>query len=134
MWFRCASERVLAAAVASGAPAYAYRFDHLYSNASIFPTFGLPQICTSVVCHASELPFVFHELPAFSSFTPEEDALATRMGQYWTNFAKGIAPSSDWPAWDPTTRISKVLNVTETTETTSELCGFWDSLSNAYFW
>ena len=133
-WFRCASERFLAAAAASGAPAYAYRFDHLYSNASIFPTFGLPQICTEVVCHASELPFVFHELPSFSNFTVDEDALAARMGVYWTNFAKGLAPSSDWPAWAPATRISKVLNVSETTESTSELCGFWDSLAGAYFW
>jgi hypothetical protein len=125
----------LAGAVAAGTPAYAYRFDHLYSNASIFPTFGLPQICTSVVCHASELPFVFHELPSFASFTPEEDALASRMGGYWTNFAKGLAPDgANWPAWAPATRITRVLNLTETTESTLGMCGFWDSLAGAYFW
>ena len=133
-WFRCASERFLAGAVKNGAPAYAYRFNHLYSNASIFPTFGLPQICSSVVCHASELPFVFHELPSFASFTPDEDALADRMGTYWTNFAKGLAPGAAWPAWDPAARQTLVLNISESVETTAGLCGFWDGLSDAYFW
>ena len=133
-WFRCASERFLAGAVKNGAAAYAYRFNHLYSNASIFPTFGLPQICSSVVCHASELPFVFHELPSFASFTPDEDALADRMGTYWTNFAKGLAPGAAWPAWDPAARQTLVLNNSESVETTAGLCGFWDGLSDAYFW
>ena len=134
LWFRCASERFVAAATANGAVSYVYRFNHLYSNASIFPTFGLPQICASVVCHASELPFVFNELPSFASFTPDEEALALRMGEYWTNFAKGVAPSSAWPPWSPSTRSTLVLNLTETVESTSGLCGFWDSLADAYFW
>ena len=133
-WFRCASERFVATATANGATTYVYRFDHLYSNASIFPGFGLPKICAQVVCHASEIPFVFHELPTFASFTPDEDEFALRMGIYWTNFAKGLAPSSEWPAWSPTSRLTKVLNISETIESTSGLCGFWDSLAGAYFW
>ena len=134
MWFKCASERFVAAATANGATSYVYRFDHLYSNASIFPTFGLPQICAQVVCHASELPFVFHELPSFASFTPDEEAFSLRMGERWTNFAKGVPPSTDWPSWDPSTRSTLVLNISETVESSVELCGFWDSLSDAYFW
>jgi carboxylesterase type B len=134
MWFRCASERFLAGAAQNGAPVFAYRFNHLYSNASIFPTFGLPQICATAICHASELPFVFHELPAFANFTPAEDAFAGRLGSYWANFAKGLAPSATWPMWDPAARSTLVLELNESVETTNELCGFWDSLNDAYFW
>ena len=85
-WFRCASEVFLRSSVSPHV--WAYRFNHLYSNASIFPTFGLPKICASVVCHASELPFVFHNVPSFASFTPPEDVLANAMGTAWGNFAK----------------------------------------------
>ena len=135
MWFRCASERFLFGAAAGGATElHAYRFDHLYSNASIFPTFGLPPICAQVVCHASELPFVFHELPSFTGFTPPEDALALRMGRLWTSFAKGEDISSEWPRWTPATRQTLVLNDTATVESTLELCGVWDSLRDSYFW
>ena len=55
------------------------RYDHVYSNSSIFPTFGLPQICATAVCHASELPFVFHEVPSFTGFTPVEDTFASQV-------------------------------------------------------
>ena len=135
MWFRCASERFLFGAAAAGATElHAYRFDHLYSNASIFPQFGLPDICAHVVCHASELPFVFHELPSFSAFTPEEDSLALTMGRLWTSFAKGEDISADWPRWTPAARQTLVLNETRQVESTLGLCGFWDSLRDAYFW
>lgn len=135
MWFRCASERFLWGAAAGGATQlHAYRYDHVYSNASIFPTFGLPQICASVVCHASELPFVFHELPSFSGFTAAEDALALRMGRLWTSFAKGEALDPEWPLWTPATRQTLVFNLTSHVESTVGLCGFWDSLRDSYFW
>jgi len=135
MWFRCASERFLFGAAAGGATElHAYRFDHLYSNASIFPTFGLPQICSEVVCHASELPFVFHELPSFTGFTPAEDSLSLRMGRLWTSFAKGEDISAEWPRWTTAARQTLVLNDTATLESTLELCGVWDALRDSYFW
>ena len=87
-----------------------------------------------MVCHASELPFVFHELPSFTGFTPPEDDLALRMGRLWTSFAKGEDISSEWPRWTPATRQTLVLNDTTTVESTLELCGVWDSLRDAYFW
>ncbi len=126
-----------------GANAFVYRFDHLYSNASIFPSFGLPKICGGpAVCHASELPFVFGELPAFANFTPAEIALADTMGAFWTSFAKTGNPNggggTTWPAWDTQTRMTLVLNDTLMTESTADGndvdCDFWDSLSGAYFW
>ena len=60
--FRCADELWARAAHAAGAAAYTYRWAHVYSNSSIFPTFGLPEICATMPCHASELPFVFHQV------------------------------------------------------------------------
>lgn len=135
-WFRCASEKFAAAAVAHGVPAYVYRYDHLFSGASIFPQFGLPAICTQDVCHASEIPFVFHnDVPSLNvTFTPDELVLATRMDAYWASFAKFGSPNKDvpagtpiWPAWNAT-RVNVVLNTTITLETSQSLCTFWDSL------
>jgi len=133
-WFRCASEVFLRS---SAAPhLFAYRFNHLYSNASIFPTFGLPQICAEVVCHASELPFVFHNVPSFAAFTPAEDALALAIGAAWANFAKTGDPNGQgaptWPAWTPQGRQTLVLNDTFATESTVGMCGFWDTIGG-YF-
>ena len=56
------------------------------------------------------------------------------MGAFWTSFAKTGNPNSGsispvtWPAWDPTTRLSLVLNLTMNTESSGEMCGFWDAL------
>jgi hypothetical protein len=174
-WFRCASEKFLAGAQAAGTPAWAYRFNHLYSNASIFPGFGLPEICASVVCHASEvrevcvcsnacirqashlccaplsappapppppplsfpqLPFVFQNVPNFTSFTAAELLLSDAMISAWANFARTGNPNGPgapvWPAWEPKQRLSLVLNDTMTSESTAGLCGFWDSIGG-YF-
>ncbi len=108
----------------------------LYSNASIFPTFGLPKVCAQLVCHASELPFVFKNVPNFTSFTPAEAALSDAMQAAWGNFAKTGNPNGPgapaWPAWRPDTRLSLVLNDSFVAESTSGLCGFWDSVGG-YF-
>jgi para-nitrobenzyl esterase len=133
MWFRCSSERFLFSADASAR--YAYRYDHKYSNASIFPTFGLPEICAEVVCHASELPFVFDELPGFTGFTSAEAQLADKMGRLWTTFAKGESiDAAEWPVWEPSKRSTLVFNLTSQVESSSDICDFWDSLADAYFW
>lgn len=137
-WFRCASEQFLAAAARAGAPAFAYRYAHVYSNSSIFPTFGLPEICATSVCHASELPFVFGNVPSFTSFTPAEQALTASMTAFWAAFAKGGDPngpsgSTAWPAWTAGTRMTLVLDETLATESTVGMCGFWDTVSQGYY-
>jgi len=135
-WFRCASEKFVAGAYAAGSPAWAYRFNHLYSNASIFHTFGLPVICSTAVCHASELPFVFQNVPNFTTFTDAELLLSKQMEAAWGNFAKTGNPNGpgapNWPPWEPSSRLTLVLNDTMQTESTASLCGFWDSVGG-YF-
>ena len=130
-WFRCADEKFLVSPAAAGAGAFAYRYDHVYSNASIFPTFGLPEICASVVCHASELPFVFHNVPSFTSFQPDEAAFSLQMLGFWAQFAKTGNPNPDpanpvWPAWDLTGRKTLVLNTSGLVVERSDMCDFWD--------
>lgn len=144
-WFACATQKFLQSAYRSTVPTYAYRYNHVYSNSSIFPTFGLPEICATAVCHASELPFVFHNVPNFTSFTPVEDTLSASMVTYWTNFAKYGNPNGNgqekvkeeglfvWPPWEPVNRNRIVLDTTFTVESTSEMCGFWDSLGGYFF-
>jgi acetylcholinesterase/cholinesterase len=145
-WFRCGSEQVLAAQHAANANVFQYKYSHIYSNSSIFVQFGLPPVCETIACHATELPFVFNNVPSFAHFQPDESVLSARMMSYWTNFAKTGDPNNDgsdshitntkissltnWPAWTPLDKLSLVFsNGTEaTTESTLSLCGFWDEV------
>jgi len=141
-WFRCASEKFVNGAYGAGQrQVFAYRFDTVYHNCSLYPSFGLPAICGVAVCHASELPFVFSELPSFASFNAQELTLSSMMVRYWTRFAKTGDPNGGndpvCPAWSPTTRTTLVLNDTLlpglTTESTNDMCGFWDSVGGYFF-
>lgn len=130
-WFRCASMQFADAAVAAGKPAFAYRFDHVFSGSAVFPKFGLPAICETAVCHASELPFVFHnDVPSLNaSFTPAEAAFSAIMVDMWTSFAVGSNPGNGVPAWDPVARTNIVLNLTAiVTESSASLCSLWDTM------
>lgn len=138
--FRCSSSTGFAtAAVKAGLPVYVYRFDHLYSNASVFPSFGLPKICAETVCHASELPFVFHNTPNTTegnfTFTPAEAVLSRNMVDYWVSFATHLDPnvgrnesSIVWPKWDPATKPTMVFNLSLVIESSKPICDFWDGL------
>ena len=79
---------------------------------------------------------MYHNVPNFTSLTPAEDVLSRSMVRAWTNFAKTGNPNGagvpSWPVWSPAQRLSLVLNDTSVTESTSGLCGFWDSVGG-YF-
>jgi carboxylesterase type B len=70
-----------------------YRWDHVASFAHIFSNFGLPKVCDTRVCHATEIPFVYHNSLNYT-LLPNETVLSDAMIKYWTNFAKTGSPNS----------------------------------------
>lgn len=150
-WFTCASQKFVTATRKAGTNAYFYRYNHVISQADVFQQFGLPSICASEVCHASELPFVFHLMEVHDpnlnlTLTAQEYALSQTIIQYWTNFAKfgnpngnsslssplTSSPSSatimNWPIWDVNTRSMMVLDENQFIDETVQLCTFWDQI------
>ena len=99
------AERLVRKQAALGVPSYLYLWDHGYPAAD---TAGLHAF------HASELPYVFDTFDGTpplwpkNQHTPDEDALAGAMGDYWTSFARTGRPRAsnapDWPAYAPDAR------------------------------
>jgi len=91
------AERLVRKQAALGVPSYLYLWDHAYPAAEAA---GLHAF------HASELPYVFDTFDGTpplwpkNAHTPEEDALARAMGDYWTSFARtGRPTATSAPAW-----------------------------------
>lgn len=140
-WFRCASEQFGTAVSKAGSKAFVYRYNHLFSDSTLFPKFGLPAICENRTCHASELPFVFGDThivnadpPLNVTMTPVEKRLAASFIDYWTSFAIHGDPNigntqPEWPAFDPATGgMNIVLQDNIATESAQTLCDFWDGI------
>ena len=73
-------------------PTYQYRLDHVMSFDCWGPNYTY---CVNVVCHGSELPFVFNNFaggngpdgkPVTYNPTPDEITLAADVSGAWTNF------------------------------------------------
>jgi para-nitrobenzyl esterase len=96
------AERLVRKQAALGLPSYLYLWDHGYPAAEAAKLHAF---------HASELPYVFDTFDGTpplwpkNAHTPEEDALARAMGDYWTSFARTGRPQAknapDWPAYAP---------------------------------
>lgn len=136
-WFRCSTEQFANAAIQGGKTAWVYRFDHLWSQASMLPKYGLPAVCGYLVCHMTELPFTFHNSQNplnVTAFTPAEAAFSAQLTSWWGSFVSTGNPNTlanqqfQLPAYTPQGRELVVLNLTSVVENTTELCGFWDSL------
>jgi para-nitrobenzyl esterase len=91
------AERLVRKQAAVGVPSYLYLWDHGYPAAD---SAGLHAF------HASELPYVFDTFDGTpplwpkNPHTPDEDALAHAMGDYWTSFARtGRPTATNAPAW-----------------------------------
>jgi para-nitrobenzyl esterase len=99
------AERLVRKQSAMGVTAYLYLWDHGYPAAD---TAGLHAF------HASKLPYVFGTFDGTpplwpkNAHTPDEDALADAMGDYWASFARTGRPQArhapDWPAYAPDAR------------------------------
>ena len=108
---------------------WSYAFNHV-SSFNIWPK---TPACAAAVCHASELPFVFHTPRARGyEFKPNEAELSDFMIDSWTGFAKDLTPVSDTKIWPPFSTGSESLvftaphNETKTTRAQDANCALWD--------
>ena len=102
------AERLARKQAALGVPSYLYLWDHGYPAAESAKLHAF---------HASELPYVFDTFDGTpplwpkNAHTPDEDALARAMGDYWTSFARSGRPRAanapDWPAYAPGARYMR---------------------------
>jgi para-nitrobenzyl esterase len=103
------AERLVRKQAALGVPSYLYLWDHGYPAADAAKLRAF---------HASELPYVFDTFDGTpplwpkNAHSPEEDALARAMGDYWTSFARTGRPQAksapDWPAYAPDVRYMHI--------------------------
>lgn len=164
-WFRCASERLTGAVANAGLPAFVYRcaaaglpfppghgantyraptrsYDHVASFSAILAKFGLPDVCETEVCHASELPVVFGNAVDNVTFTAPEWKMSEAVQRYWTNFAKTGDPNAGgrpsdmfWPPYQAERRPNVVIGTPMRVEDVrvEEACPqLWDKLG--YDW
>ena len=96
-----------------------YRFQHVLSFAQIFPIYGLPSVCEKRSCHASEVPFVFHNHANYS-FATSELPLADAFISYWSAFAHtgdvnggggGSTGPVHWPRYTGASRLNMRLAI-----------------------
>ena len=141
--FLCPARKAARAVVASGQPAWLYRYDHVASfNAHIWgPMY--PYCAKDVVCHGSELIFLFDTASAGGlTMTPPESAMSKSLGTMWANMAKspatGPSPQGsglpNWPNYDPTTDTNLVIDIPFTTQAAlrSEFCDTFDKIGYKY--
>jgi carboxylesterase type B len=80
---------------AANTPTWEYRFDHVMSFDCWGPSYTF---CLGIVCHGSDLPFVFNVFTDGVSLyyepTADETKLASDLGNAWTNFITSRNPNS----------------------------------------
>ena len=107
--------------------------------------FWLPAtpVCVHAVCHAEELPLLFHpDLRIINaSFSGPEAALSAHMEASWATFAKSAAPGTadgalPWPALDASReaamRFSTEPGLSLDEARYREKCELWDGIG--YDW
>ena len=128
--FGWASERFVRKQSQLGQPAYLYRFDHTYPAATNADLDAF---------HASEVPFVFGSLNDTPTYWPkvpdtvEQRALANKMLDYWTSFARSALPrATKSPDWSPFSNQHSYMvfdgNATLKTERDSAMYGLHEQI------
>jgi para-nitrobenzyl esterase len=119
-------------------PTYEYEFNDRNAPATIIPH---PPFLLGAY-HAAEILYVFQTyFPAGRAssapdFSPAQQQLADRIGEYWTTFIKTGHPDGGSPTWSPEkARDSKVLSLApdgigyESDFAAVHHCKFWNSLA-----
>jgi len=124
---------------------YYYHFNHISSfNDQAWGSNYT--FCDDVVCHGSEVPYVFHVnlAPIQASFTPSEKQMALGMQMYWSTFAKSGQPGNDLSGlnfyWTPFVLGTEDTIIFQTDDVQMESnydlinsqCAFWDTTN--YNW
>lgn len=121
-----------AAVMARQVPTYQYEFDDPQSP----PLRGLdlPGLDTGNA-HSAELAYLYEYVQQGRPFTPEQEALATRMKRAWAAFAWTGTPNAwgltYWPQVGEAERVLKFQPRQDTVFTgfaEEHQCGFWESL------
>lgn len=122
-------------------PSYIYRFTHIESFDCWGPDYTF---CVGMVCHGSELPYVFNVFSDGVSiaYTPTADevSLTKDMTNAWANFITTGNPNTglpvyNFPVYD--SRNDKLVVVNEPDHSTqdhvrSSFCDLWDTLGYFY--
>lgn len=139
-WFQCASQQWATGITKADHKVFLYHFNHVFSDAVIFHSFGLPAVCENATCHATELPFVFHSstnpkiLAENITFTSAELTLEQRFVDYWASFGIHGDPNvgnsqPNWPVYDLFNRTALELKApVPDVQTFHDLCTFWDGI------
>jgi carboxylesterase type B len=145
--FLCPARAAARAIEAAGQPVWLYRYDHVASfNKDIWGP-DYPYCTGDVVCHGSELVFLFDTASIGNlTMTPGEAVMARTMGQMWANMARdppsGPSPQAaaeagalpPWPQYTRATDTNVVIDVPFTTESAlrSEFCDLFDKIGYKY--
>ncbi|MES1245154.1 MAG: carboxylesterase family protein [Acidobacteriota bacterium] len=129
--FTCANADLAGRSAAAQVGPYLYRFTHVPEINLV--AWVVPQ-CAGKVCHAAELPFVFHDDDGLLGSAAEK-TLSANMSGYWSTFAKTQAPGSSpmpWPAYGATgSYLDLDLSLAAKTDPailSAANCAFWKSV------
>jgi carboxylesterase type B len=90
-----------------------------------------------IVCHASELTYVFHSIGWYPGFprSAQEQQLSWDMIHAWTSFAAGKLSEKEWPSFQLKTKPSLLWELPRarvTHEYSNAACSFFDKIG--YNW
>lgn len=126
--YTCPIRRV---ALANNAPVYRYLYAHVIDD---------PVLSAFRAVHGAEDMLLWNDSGPLVSrqFSPEDEALASRMAGYWTNFAKTGNPNGPglplWPLYTATDERIKVLDEPDATLAGYQRpqCAFLDQVPTLY--